>query len=190
MQLGSSLTTDLEDAAKAAAEAAAEQAALDIAAKAFCRVAVPALLAPLELLEDLIPIFGEIADLVEIAATPAIIQGCVDGIEKEGKSEFKVFGKEHTLSLSEPATKATDVPDRPDPKSDAPTKTGDKNNPTCSAKAKRASPEAPTKTNYIDSNKFKILSGTAKTIPNKDWKDGQGWALRASTLSYFTPNFP
>jgi chitinase len=46
------------DAAKDAAEAAAEQAALDVAAKAFCRVAVPALLAPLELAEDLIPIIG------------------------------------------------------------------------------------------------------------------------------------
>jgi hypothetical protein len=46
------------DAAKDAAEAAAEQVALDIAAKAFCRVAVPALLAPLELAEDLIPIIG------------------------------------------------------------------------------------------------------------------------------------
>lgn len=48
-----------EDAAKDAAEAAAEQAALDIAAKAFCRLAVPALLAPLELIEAAIPIIGE-----------------------------------------------------------------------------------------------------------------------------------
>jgi hypothetical protein len=47
------------DAAKDAAEAAAEQLALDIAAKAFCRIAVPALLAPLELVEDLIPIVGK-----------------------------------------------------------------------------------------------------------------------------------
>lgn len=54
----STLASDAEDAAKEAAEAAAEQAALDLAAKAFCRVAVPALLAPLELLEDLIPIIG------------------------------------------------------------------------------------------------------------------------------------
>jgi hypothetical protein len=92
------LKQDLEDAAKAAAEAAAQQAALDIAAKAFCRVAVPALLAPLEALEDLIPIIGEIADAIEIAATPAIIEGCVKGIEKEGSAEFKVFGKKHTVS--------------------------------------------------------------------------------------------
>jgi len=47
------------DAAKGAAEAAAEQLALDVAAKAFCRVAVPALLAPLELIEDLIPFVGK-----------------------------------------------------------------------------------------------------------------------------------
>lgn len=51
--------SDAAAIAEQAAEAAAEQAALDLAAKAFCRVAVPALLAPLELLEDLIPIVGE-----------------------------------------------------------------------------------------------------------------------------------
>lgn len=50
-----------KQAAADAAEAAAEQAALDIAAKAFCRIAIPALLAPLEALESLIPIIGEIA---------------------------------------------------------------------------------------------------------------------------------
>ncbi|KAI1382677.1 family 18 glycosyl hydrolase [Hypoxylon trugodes] len=91
------------DAAKEAAEAAAEQAALDIAAKAFCRLAVPALLAPLELIEAAIPIFGEIADIAEIAATPALIQLCVKGVEKEGKAVFKVFGKKHTLTLDKPS---------------------------------------------------------------------------------------
>ncbi|KAI4172482.1 MAG: hypothetical protein LQ343_003572 [Gyalolechia ehrenbergii] len=99
------LGKEAADAAKAAAEAAAEQAALDVAAKVFCRVAVPALLAPLELLEAAIPIIGEIADIAEIAATPAIIQGCVKGIEKAGKAEFKVFGKKHTLSLDKPSVK-------------------------------------------------------------------------------------
>ena len=53
------LKSQAQDAAKAAAEAAAENAALDLAANAFCRVAVPALLVPLELLEDLIPIVGK-----------------------------------------------------------------------------------------------------------------------------------
>ncbi|KAF1942210.1 hypothetical protein EJ02DRAFT_346150 [Clathrospora elynae] len=94
-----------EDGAKAAAEAAAANAALDVAAKVFCRVAVPALLAPLEALEALIPIFGEIADLAEIAATPALIQLCVKLIEKEGKAEFKIFGKKHTLSMDKPTAK-------------------------------------------------------------------------------------
>nr|ALI93552.1 chitinase 3 [Hypocrella siamensis] len=47
----SNLKTDLKDAAQAAAKAAAAQVALDIAAKAFCRLAVPALLTPLELIE-------------------------------------------------------------------------------------------------------------------------------------------
>ena len=48
-----------EDDAKAAAEAAAANAVLDVAAQAFCRVAIPALLAPLEALEALIPIIGK-----------------------------------------------------------------------------------------------------------------------------------
>jgi len=55
----SDLEQQAADAAKDAAEAAAEQLALDVAAKAFCRIAVPALLAPLELVEDLIPIVGK-----------------------------------------------------------------------------------------------------------------------------------
>ncbi|KAF2022761.1 glycoside hydrolase, partial [Setomelanomma holmii] len=99
------------DAAKAAAAAAAEQAALDVAAKAFCRVAVPALLAPLELLEDLIPIVGEILDIAEIAATPALIQVCVKGVEKEGKAEFKVFGKKHTISMNSGKPSETRAPE-------------------------------------------------------------------------------
>jgi len=66
---GSDLKTEAEDAAKAAAEALAEQAALDIAAKAFCRLAVPALLAPLELLEDVIPFIGRLKFLFNISAS-------------------------------------------------------------------------------------------------------------------------
>ena len=118
------LKNQAKNAAKAAAEAAAENAALDLAAKAFCRVAVPALLAPLELAEDLIPIVGklytiyfafdhpltliltgEILDIAELAATPALINLCVKGVEKEGKAEFKVFGKKHTLSFNKPTEK-------------------------------------------------------------------------------------
>ena len=59
----SQLGKDAADASKDAAEAAAQQAAVDVAAKAFCRVAVPAVLAPLEAAEDLIPIAGEFLDV-------------------------------------------------------------------------------------------------------------------------------
>ncbi|KAK8097736.1 uncharacterized protein PG998_013222 [Apiospora kogelbergensis] len=108
----SKLKDKAEDAAKDAAEAAAEQAALDIAAKAFCRLAVPALLAPLELIEAAIPIIGEIADIAEIAATPALIQLCVKGVEKEGKAVFKVFGKKHTITMDKPtATRRSRPPE-------------------------------------------------------------------------------
>ncbi len=44
---------------------------------------------------------GEILDIAEVAATPALIEGCVKGVEKEGKAEFKIFGKKHTLSMGE-----------------------------------------------------------------------------------------
>lgn len=128
------LEKDALDAAKEAAEAAAEQAALDLAAKAFCRVAVPALLAPLELLEDLIPIVGEILDIAELAATPAIIQGCVKGIEKEGKAEFKVFGKEHTLSMDKPTVKPPET--RPPATSHEKPKTSTEDNNACTLKAR------------------------------------------------------
>ena len=141
---------------------------------------MPALLAPLELLEDAIPIIGEIADIAEIAATPAIIQGCVKGIEKAGKAEFKVFGKKHTLSMNEPRGKPEDVPDRP-PKKEHPTKTGDKNNPTCKPrKANKRAPSAPVKTNYIDSNKFKVLTSNVRSVKKEEWRDGMGWALKSS----------
>ncbi len=103
-----------EDAAKGVAEAAAAQVAIDILAKAFCRIAVPALLAALEALEALIPIVGEILDLVEIAATPALIMACTKAVEKEGKAELKILGKKHTLSLDRSHEKppATRPPER------------------------------------------------------------------------------
>jgi chitinase len=147
------LKSKAEDAAKAAAEAAAENAVLDVAAKAFCRVAVPALLAPLELLEDLIPIVGksrtsnaspsckliwlvgEILDLAEIAATPALIDVCVKGVEKEGKAEFKVFGKKHSLNFNKPTEKPSAT--RPPKSSHTPAKTS-QNSCEIPKKAKRA----------------------------------------------------
>ncbi|KAI1734037.1 glycosyl hydrolases family 18-domain-containing protein [Xylaria scruposa] len=124
----SNLLSKAGDAAKDAAEAAAEQLALDVIANAFCRVAVPALLAPLELIEDLIPIVGWIATAAEVAATPALIRLCVKGIEKEGKAEFKVFGKKQSLSLDT----------RTKPVSTRPPRSSHNSMPTSTANCKRA----------------------------------------------------
>ena len=162
------LEHDAGDFAKAAAEAAAAQAALDLAAKAFCRVAVPALLAPLELLEDLIPVVGEIADAIEIAATPAIIEGCVKGVEKAGKAEFKVFGKKHTLDINNPSKTDKDLP--PAKKHDPP-----KKDDSCkkSTKVKRAPASLPTK----DTAAMKLLRRNAKAPPG-GWREGLAHMLR------------
>ena len=163
------LENDAGDFAKAAAEAAAAQAVLDIAAKAFCRIAVPALLAPLELAEDLIPIAGEIADAVELAATPAIIEGCVKGIEKEGKAEFKVFGKKHTLDINKPT--GTDK-DLPAPKKHDPPKESDD---SCKKpdKVKRAPGPMPTR----DTEAMALLRRNARE-PIGGWRQGQAYMLR------------
>ena len=108
------------------------------------------------------------------------------GIEKEGSAEFKVFGKEHTLSLDSPSTKATDVPARDPAKTGKPTQTADKSKPTCSAKAKRAGTAAvETKQIYDDTAKFKILANTAKSeIANNKWVDGMGWAIENSEFPF------
>lgn len=53
---------------------------------------------------------GWILDAAEIAATPELINLCAEGIEKEGKAEFKVFGKEKSLTM---ATKDKPVSTRP-----------------------------------------------------------------------------
>ena len=55
---GPDLAKDAKELASNAAEAIAAEVALNTAAKAFCRIAVPALLLPLELIEDAIPIVG------------------------------------------------------------------------------------------------------------------------------------
>ncbi|KAL8685655.1 MAG: hypothetical protein Q9218_007628, partial [Villophora microphyllina] len=101
----SQLKKDAADAAKSAAKDSVENVGLDLAAKAFCRVAVPVALAPLEAGEALIPILGEGADIAEFIATPFIIKGCIKGLEKEGKAVFKVFGKKKTLSFGSPTDK-------------------------------------------------------------------------------------
>lgn len=48
----------------------------------------------------ILKILGQILDIAELVATPALVEACVKGIEKEGKAEFKVFGKKHSLSMS------------------------------------------------------------------------------------------
>ena len=171
------LKQDAANAAKAAATAAAEQAALDVAAKAFCRLAVPALLLPLELIEDAIPIVGEIADAIEVAATPAIVEGCVKGIEKSGKAEFKVFGEKHTIDMNSP-TKVPDGKHPPPKKHDPPPTKSDA--PSCKKPPKlktRAPKEAPRK--YVDTPEFEKLQQVTRR-PDSFW---------VSTL-FFASNFP
>lgn len=121
------------DAAKAAAAAAAEQAVIDAAANGFCRAAVPALLAPLELAEDLIPVVGEFLDVAEIAATPGLIKLCVKEVEKAGKAEFKVFGKKHTLAMKSGKPSET----RPPKSAHTSAKTSRDSFTSCSSKAQR-----------------------------------------------------
>ena len=45
----------------------------------------------------IVNLLGEILELVEVAATLAIIEGCVKGIEKEGKADSG-FSAKSTLS--------------------------------------------------------------------------------------------
>lgn len=65
---------------------------------------------------------GEIADVVELAATPAVITLCTDEIEKSGKAKFKVFGKTKSLSIGDPTETASNRPPTKSPSS-AKTKT-------------------------------------------------------------------
>jgi chitinase len=183
----SSLLQDAADAAKDAAEAAAEQLALDIAAKAFCRIAVPALLAPLELVEDLIPFVGKsknaalvprkthsqiyigwVLDAAEIAATPELINLCAKGIEKEGKAEFKVFGKEHSLTM---ATKDKPVSDRPDKSTHSSLSTSAQ----CTKAAKRADDEPPCKRRKGDPIYEATGSTTILPAPTSSVCRGADW---------------
>ncbi|GIK01365.1 hypothetical protein Aspvir_005399 [Aspergillus viridinutans] len=89
------LGAKLGDAAKGMAMSAAENEALDLAAKAFCRIAVPLLEAGLDAVEGFVPILGEIAIGLETAAevflTPALIQACTKLVEVEGKAIVKML---------------------------------------------------------------------------------------------------
>ncbi|KAK1655797.1 hypothetical protein BDP81DRAFT_388694 [Colletotrichum phormii] len=79
---------------------AAETLALEIAAKAFCRVAIMA--ATLRL--RLIPIVGWIASIALQIAMPALVSVCAKGVAKAGKSVFKFKGKDYDVKLDKPLT--------------------------------------------------------------------------------------
>jgi chitinase len=82
---------------------------------------------------------GEILDAIEIAATPALITGCTDAIEKEGSAEFKVFGKEHTISGFE---KPTETPKATRPSESEHSTASDKSSSSCPLAARVAPRDA------------------------------------------------
>ncbi|KAI0206817.1 hypothetical protein F4808DRAFT_466759 [Astrocystis sublimbata] len=95
---------EFKDRAKDLAIEAAETAALELAAKAFCRVAITAALTPL----TFIPFVGWIIRLAVQAAVPALANLCAKGISKAGKSVFKFRGKEYDVKLDKPLTTKKD----------------------------------------------------------------------------------
>ncbi|EFQ28545.1 uncharacterized protein GLRG_03689 [Colletotrichum graminicola M1.001] len=98
----------IKDEAADAAIAAAEALALEVAAKAFCRIAITAALTPL----TFIPIVGWIVRLAIQAAVPALANLCAKGIAKAGKSIFKFQGKDYDVKLDKPLTSKNDRGDR------------------------------------------------------------------------------
>ncbi|KAF5523516.1 Chitotriosidase-1 [Colletotrichum aenigma] len=98
----------IKDEAADAAIAAAETLALEVAAKAFCRIAITAALTPL----TFIPIVGWIIRLAIQAAVPALANLCAKGIVKGGKSVFKFRGKDYDVKLDKPLTTKNDRGDR------------------------------------------------------------------------------
>ncbi|KAJ0274231.1 hypothetical protein CBS470a_011878 [Colletotrichum nupharicola] len=101
----------IKDKAADAAIAAAESLALEVAAKAFCRIAITAALTPL----TFIPIVGWIIRLAIQAAVSALANLCAKGIVKGGKSVFKFQGKDYDVKLDKPLTKKNDSGDRGNP---------------------------------------------------------------------------
>jgi chitinase len=118
----------LKDEAADLAIEAAETLALEIAAKAFCRVAIMAATLPL----CIIPFVGWIASIALQAAMPALVQVCAKGVAKGGKSIFKFKGKDYEVKVDKPLTSKVDRP-----ASKSPTKAPDKPQ-TC--KTKRLAP--------------------------------------------------
>lgn len=95
---------NIKDKAKDLALEAAEAAALELAATAFCRIAITAALTPL----TFIPVIGWIVRLALQAAVPALAKLCAKGVAKAGKSIFKFRGKDYEVKLDKPLTSKND----------------------------------------------------------------------------------
>jgi chitinase len=95
---------NIKDKAKDLALEAAEAAALELAATAFCRIAITAALTPL----TFIPFIGWIVRLAVQAAVPALAKLCAKGVAKAGKSIFKFRGKDYDVKLDKPLTSKKD----------------------------------------------------------------------------------
>ncbi|KAF5502647.1 Chitotriosidase-1 [Colletotrichum aenigma] len=101
----------LEDSAADLAREAAEALAIEVAAKAFCRIAIAAATAPLRF----IPIVGIFISIALQAAMPALVQVCAKGIAKAGKTAFKFNGKNYDVKLDKPLETKVDRPKRNEP---------------------------------------------------------------------------
>ncbi|KAH7317110.1 hypothetical protein B0I35DRAFT_504515 [Stachybotrys elegans] len=100
-----------KDEAADKAVAVAEALALELAAKAFCRIAITAALTPL----TFIPFVGWIIRLAVQAAVPALANVCAKGIAKGGKSVFKFRGKDYDVKLDKPLTTKNDRGSKAEP---------------------------------------------------------------------------
>ncbi|EUC34226.1 glycoside hydrolase family 18 protein [Bipolaris zeicola 26-R-13] len=107
----------IKDEAADLALAAAETLAMEIAAKAFCRVAIMAATLPLRI----IPFVGWIASIALQVAMPALVNVCAKGVAKAGKSVFNFKGKDYEVKVDKPLTSKVDRP-----ASSSPTKASDR----------------------------------------------------------------
>ncbi|KAK2063172.1 hypothetical protein LY76DRAFT_602025 [Colletotrichum caudatum] len=80
----------------------------EVAARAFCRIAITAALRSL----TFIPVVGWIIRLAIQAAVPALANLCAKGIAKAGKSAFKFRGKDYDVKLDKSLTTKKDRGDR------------------------------------------------------------------------------
>lgn len=136
------LQDKVEDAAADLALEAAESLALELAAKAFCRIAIAAATMPLRF----IPFVGIFISIALQAAMPALVQVCAKGIAKAGKTAFKFNGKDYDVKLDKPLTTKADRP-----ASKKPTSASNKpNNCNRTKLGKRVGAAVPSVTKYVD----------------------------------------